>query len=186
MAHADKLSLTVVGVLFSNNKLHKVDPQGGIQTEAGRQGFAAFGAALAKQYKNQPVIWEVWNEPNTRGFWRKDGEHNSPEFAAEYTALVNTVAPAMIAADPDCFVVAGSISNYWDPSYRWTESCFKGGILNSGIKGWSVHPYGVKALKRLRLAIRSPAICLSSMATSTCLKVRPKSSFIHVHPSLNS
>ena len=89
------------------------------------------------------MLWEIWNEPNVRTFWRKSGTHNSEEFAAEYTALVQAVAPAMLKADPGCFVMAGSVSNYWEPSYAWTEHCFKKGILTSGIRGWSTHPYGV-------------------------------------------
>src|SRR5690606_34757278 len=47
--------------------------------------------------------------------------------------------------DPGAFIMAGSVSNYWQPSYEWTEACFKKGILQSGIRGWSVHPYGVKS-----------------------------------------
>ena len=142
MRHANKLGLTVVGVLFGGNKLYE-DDQGGIQTEAARVGFANFAAATAKRYKDQTVIWEIWNEPNVRTFWRKSGTHNSAEFAAEYSELVKAVAPAMLKANPDCFIVAGSVSNYWEPSYAWTEHCFKNGVLKSGIRGWSTHPYGV-------------------------------------------
>jgi hypothetical protein len=47
-------------------------------------------------------------------------------------------------ADPDCLIVAGSVSNIWEPSFRWTEHCFRRGVLKSGIVGWSVHPYGLK------------------------------------------
>jgi len=144
MEHAGKAGLTVVGCLFGNNELYEDDGQGGIQTEAGRQGFAKFAAALAERYKDHDVLWEIWNEPNVRTFWRKDGQHNSDEFAEEYTALVKEVVPAMLNAAPDCFVMAGSVSNYWGPSYEWTESCFNKGILKTGIRGWSVHPYGVK------------------------------------------
>jgi len=142
MNRARELGLTVVGVLFGNNKRFENDGQGGIQTDAGRKGFAAFGAALARHYEDHDVIWEIWNEPNVRTFWRKNGKHNSDEFASEYTALVKAVVPAMLAADPDCFVVAGSVSNYWHASYYWTESCFERGVLQTGIRGWSVHPYG--------------------------------------------
>ncbi len=144
MEHARKLELTVVGVLFAGNELYEDDGQGGIQTEAGRKGFAAFAAALAEHYEGHDVLWEIWNEPNVRTFWRKNGQHNSDEFAAEYTDLVKAVVPAMLEADPDCFIVAGSVSCYWEPSYEWTESCFKRGILATGIRAWSVHPYGVK------------------------------------------
>lgn len=144
MAHAKKLGLTVVACLFNGNKLYEDHGRGGVLTEEGRQGFAKFAAALATHYKGQAILWEVWNEPNVRTFWRKDGTHNTVEFADEYTALVKAVVPAMLTADPDCFVVAGSVSNYWEPSYQWTEFCFQKGILATGIRGWSVHPYGVK------------------------------------------
>jgi hypothetical protein len=144
MAHAKKLGITVVGVLFGGNSLYENDGRGGIQTDPGRQGFAKFAAALAEHYKDHSVLWELWNEPNVRTFWRKDGKHNSDEFAKEYTDLAKAVVPAMLEADPDCFVMAGSVSNYWRPSYEWTEFCFKRGILKTGIRAWSVHPYGVK------------------------------------------
>ena len=51
----------------------------------------------------------------------------------------------MRAQDPDCIVLAGSVSCFWDPSSNWTESCFSNGMFESGISGWSVHPYGLKS-----------------------------------------
>ncbi len=144
LADADELGLRVIGCLFGGNKLYEDDGRGGVKTEAGRAGFAAFAAAAAARYQGRGVLWEIWNEPNVRTFWRKDGMHNSDEFAGEYTDLVRAAVPAMLEADPGCFVMAGSVSNYWKPSYEWTEFCLKRGILESGIRGWSVHPYGVK------------------------------------------
>ena len=143
MAKCRELGLTVVAVIFGNNKLYEDNGKGGIQTEEGRRGYAAYAAALAAHYKDQNVIWEIWNEPNVQTFWRK-GKHNSQEFADEYSALVKETAPAILKADPKAFVVAGSVSNYWQPSFEWTEACFRNGVLESGIRGWSVHPYGVK------------------------------------------
>jgi polysaccharide biosynthesis protein PslG len=144
MEHARSLGITVNVVLFSSNPAYEHKGVGGVVTEAGRQGFARFAAAAAAHYKDHAIIWEIWNEPNTRTFWRKEGKGNSDAFAQEYTDLVKAVMPAMREADPDCFVAAGSLSNYWGPSYEWTEFCFKNGILKTGIDAWSVHPYGVK------------------------------------------
>ena len=144
---ADKNGMNVLGTLFGNNKVWEDDKLGGIQTAEGRAGFAAFGAALAKHYKGRNIIWEVWNEPNTRTFWRKDkgAMHNSPDFAKEYSALVIETTKAMVAADPDVFVMAGSVSCFWKPSFEWTEECFKNGVGNCGLKAWSMHPYGLKS-----------------------------------------
>jgi hypothetical protein len=184
MEEAKRLGLTVVGCLFGGNKLYEDDGQGGIQTEEGRRGFADFAAALAGRFKDHDVVWEVWNEPNVRSFWRKDGKHNSDEFAAEYTALVREVAPAMQQVDADCFVVAGSVSNYWEPSYEWTESCFQKGILKSGIRGWSVHPYGVKTpeefavghqrMRQLLKKYTSPDLPLFDTERGFAVKERPE------------
>jgi polysaccharide biosynthesis protein PslG len=144
MNDAEELGLTVVGCLYGNNKLYEDHGAVAIRTKEGREGFAGFAAAMAERYKGRNVLWEIWNEPNVRTFWRKDGTHNSDEFAGEYTDLVMAAVPAMLKADPDCFVMAGSVSNYWEPSYQWTEHCLRRGILSSGIRGWSVHPYGVR------------------------------------------
>ena len=145
-----ELGLTVIVTLFSSNSLYE-EPRGGVQTEAGRKGFASFAVAAAKHFSGQDVMFEIWNEPNVRTFWRKDGTHNSPEFAKEYSDLVNTVVPAMVKAVPGVFVMAGSVSNYWEPSYQWTEECFKNGVLKSGIRAWSVHPYGVKTPEEFKV-----------------------------------
>lgn len=147
MDTADKLGVRVIGCLFANKKEHYEAtapvPGRAIQTEAGRQGYAAFAAACAAHFKGRNIYWEIWNEPNVQTFWRK-GTHNGEDFADEYSRLVLAAVPAMVKADPACFVMAGSVSNYWQPVYAWTESCFKRGVLQSGIRAWSVHPYGVK------------------------------------------
>jgi polysaccharide biosynthesis protein PslG len=147
MDKADQLGVRIIGCLFANKKSHyePTAPVAGraIQTEAGRQGYAAWAAACAAHFKGRNIYWEIWNEPNVQTFWRK-GKHNSEEFADEYSRLVLAAVPAMVKADPNCFVMAGSVSNYWEPVYAWTEFCFKRGVLQSGIRAWSVHPYGVR------------------------------------------
>ena len=145
-----ELGLTVIVTLFSSNSLYE-EPRGGVQSDAARKGFAAFAVEAAKHFSDQDVMFEIWNEPNVRTFWRKDGTHNSPEFAKEYSDLVNAVVPEMVKAVPGVFVMAGSVSNYWEPSYQWTEECFKNGVLKSGIRAWSVHPYGVKTPEEFKV-----------------------------------
>jgi hypothetical protein len=154
MAEAKRLGITIVGCWFGNNKLHEDDGRGGIQTEEGRRAFAAFAAASAERYRDHNVLWEVWNEPNVRTFWRKDGQANSEEFAQEYTDLVKAIMTAVLAVDPDAFVMVGAVSNYWKPSYEWTEWCFRMGILDTGVRAWSVHPYGVKTPEEFAIGHR--------------------------------
>lgn len=132
--------LRVLGCIAFDNKLY-----GPVREAEGRAAYARFAAALAERYKDHRILWEIWNEPNTMTFWGKHGKGNSEQYATEYTALVKEAVPAMRKADPGCFLMAGSVSCLWPPSYLWTESCFKQGILQSGIDAWSVHPYGFKS-----------------------------------------
>jgi len=150
--HAKDKGMIIIGCWFGGNKKYEDNGVGGIQTEKGRKAFAKFAAATAEHYKDYDIIWEVWNEPNVRTFWRKNKKkvgdvgpamHNSKDFADEYTALVKEVSKEVKKANPNAIIAAGSVSNYWKPSYEWTEYCFKNGILDY-IDVWSVHPYGVK------------------------------------------
>ena len=105
-----------------------------------------FAAELVKHYKGRNIIWEIWNEPNTMTFWGRHGKvGNSPQYAREYTDLVRAAVPAMKKANPDCVILAGSVSNMWSESYKWMSYCFADGMLDIHWDIWSVHPYGVKA-----------------------------------------
>lgn len=133
--------LAVVGCIAFANKLYG----GTVLDDKGREGYARFAAALAEHYKDHNIMWEIWNEPNTMTFWgRHGGKGNTEQYANEYLALVSVTVPAMRKANPKCFVMAGSMSAFWDQSFKWMGFCFQKGILKSGIDAWSVHPYGTK------------------------------------------
>ncbi len=110
-------------------------------TDAGREAFARFAVASVKHFKGRQVIWEIWNEPNVH-FWKGTGKLNSAEFANEYVALVKKCVPAMRAADPDCYILGGSVSCLWRDSFKWIDQAFSQGLLQTGINALSVHPYG--------------------------------------------
>jgi hypothetical protein len=131
----------VIGCMAFSNKLYG----GTVLDDKGREGYARFAAALAAHYRDENVMWEIWNEPNTMTFWGKHGgKGNTERYANEYLALVNVVAPAMHKANPKCIVVGGAMSAFWSESFNWMGFCFQKGILKSGIDAWSVHPYGTK------------------------------------------
>jgi len=138
---ARKRGLRVLGCIAFGNKLY-----GPVREPAGRAAYAAFAAALARRYKDHAVLWELWNEPNTMTFWGRHGKKGNTEaYAVEYAELVKTTVPAMRAADPGCFVMAGSVSCLWPESYVWIDACFRHGIRDAGIDAWSVHPYNSKS-----------------------------------------
>jgi len=125
--------------------------QNAIVDQARRDAFADFCEALAAQYDDDNVIWEVWNEPNLSTFWKNDGtsNSNSDQYAIEYTALVKAAAPALKAGDPNSTVVIGSVSTIWwgswyggsNGSLGWLQKCVDEGILIPEVDGVSVHPY---------------------------------------------
>ena len=134
----DARGIRAILILDYNNRLYLP----ATVTDEGREAYAKWAAASVKHYKGRGVLWEIWNEPNV-GFWRGGtGGLNSTQFADQYVELVKKAVPAMRAADPDCYILGGSVSCLWRDSFRWIDEAFKQGLLKTGINALSVHPYG--------------------------------------------
>ena len=87
-------------------------------TEAQRRGWSAFAGALARRYGRGGTFWaahprldarpfvayQIWNEPNVRGYW--DGR---PDPAA-YVGLVTRSRSALREADPRATVVLAGLA----------------------------------------------------------------------------
>lgn len=112
-----------------SNLLYESDLRS-VQTEQGRQAFAAFAAAAAKRYAGRGVVWEIWNEPNNANFWRPEPNVD------EYYALVVETVEAIRRADPRAIIVAPATGLDW----AYLEALFQRGMLRY-IDGVSVHPY---------------------------------------------
>lgn len=140
--HCEARGLNVIACMAFSNKLY-----GHVKDEPARTAYARWAAALAEHFKGRNVVFEIWNEPNTMTFWGRHGKvGNSAQYAKEYTDLVKAVVPAMKAADPDCILLAGAVSNMWTESYKWMGFCFSNeNMLQQDWDVWSVHPYGLKA-----------------------------------------
>jgi len=139
--NCEKRGLSIIGCMAFSNKLY-----GHVKDEPGRAAYTKFAVALVERYKDKNILWEIWNEPNTMSFWGRHGKvGNSEQYAKEYTNLVKAVVPAMKAANPNCTILAGSVSNMWTESYKWMSYCFAKGMLDINWDIWSVHPYGLKA-----------------------------------------
>ena len=76
--------------------------------------YARFARAAVARYAPLGVkTFEIWNEPNLRGFWKP-----APD-AARYTQLLKAAYAEMKQADPSVTVLAGAFSpagGYHDPS----------------------------------------------------------------------
>ncbi len=124
-----KRGIRILYILDYSNKLYESDQS--VRTEEGREAFAAFAETAAKRYAGRGILWEIWNEPNIKQFWR-------PQPSVEdYCALVEATARRVREADPSGLILAPATSGI---PFDWLEECFKGGLLE-WIDVLSVHPY---------------------------------------------
>lgn len=96
-----------------------------------RKAFATFAAAAAAHYKNENIIWEIWNEPNISKFWYPEPN------ALEYTLLAKETSDAIRKVNPKSILVGPALSEI---RYNYLEDCMKYGLLNY-IDAITVHPY---------------------------------------------
>ncbi len=97
--------------------------------------YARFAGAAAAHFKGKNILWEIWNEPNIKQFWKP-----APN-AEHYTALVKEAVPAIRKADPEARVAVGATSRI---DLQFLEACFAGGILDFS-DVITVHPYRKQA-----------------------------------------
>ena len=99
-----------------------------------------FVTTTVDRYKASVSHWEVWNEPNLRGFWA-----TGPDPAA-YAQLLKATYPAVKQADPNAMVVTGGLApaetrdaeRY--PIYDFAVGMFANGIHGS-FDALGIHPY---------------------------------------------
>lgn len=105
-------------------------------------------ARIASRYKGRILAYEIWNEPNLTVNWKpfnprpraiNDGYNSFVDLAAaqRYTALVKATYSRLKAADPNAFVLAGSIAG--------GDAAYVKALYTAGIKGYfdalAIHPY---------------------------------------------
>jgi len=162
-----KRGIRILYILDYSNRLYESDRS--VRTEQGRRAFAAFAEAAARRYAGKGILWEIWNEPNIKQFWRPQPS------VGDYCKLVEETAPQITKADPSGLVVAGATSTI---PFNWLQQCFEKGLLK-WIDVLSVHPYRpqapetvIKDYVRLRelitryAPIGDPPSTLSSKATT--------------------
>ena len=94
--------------------------------------YANFMQAVAKRYKGKARHFEVWNEPNLKGFFAHNGKSN----LARYKALVRAAYPALKRGNKRSIVIAGVAG---------PNNSGKNG--NVGAKAWLLGLVGDKRVK---------------------------------------
>lgn len=103
--------------------------------------FANYAYQVVQHYKNDVHAWEIWNEPNTVGFWKPKPD------AAHYAALLQEAYLAVKYADPNATVVFAGLSGNGveGDDQSGLESNFIQGAYVAGAKDYfdvmAIHPY---------------------------------------------
>ena len=129
----DRFGIRALLILDYSNPLY--DQGLSPHTEEGRKAFARWAAAAAVHFKDRGVLWEVWNEPNLRQFWKPQGN------AQHYAKLARETCDAVHLAAPGSLCIGPATSRI---PLDFIGQCFENGLL--GV--WdavSVHPYRSQA-----------------------------------------
>lgn len=104
------------------------------------QAFADFAGLVAERYAGKVSAYEVWNEPNTFGYWTP-----GPDPVA-YTELLKAGYTAIKAADSDALVVGGVLVTvvdfgiFTDDPVTFVETMYANGAQGY-FDALSIHPY---------------------------------------------
>lgn len=115
-------------ILFDYNKNYG---DGAPRSPEARAAFAKFCGLAAARYRSAGADFEIWNEPNTKLFWRPGPN------AEEYVALVKAASAAIRAVNPKARILGGSVT---EPMIPYLEQCFNLGMLDA-VDAVSIHPY---------------------------------------------
>ena len=91
-----------------------------------------FTEALGRHFADRVTHWEIWNEPNIKGFWKPQNPN-----AADYVKLVKATVPVVRRAVPKAVIIGGG---YAGIPLGYIEDCFKAG-MGEHIDKLSYHPY---------------------------------------------
>lgn len=108
----------------------------GPATVGEQDAFARFCGAVAARYRGRVYAYEVWNEVNSRGFWKPEPS------VASYSSLLVKAARALRAADPAAVVVSSGLAQGEGATavFPWTEA-FLTSPGAAVIDGFGFHPY---------------------------------------------
>lgn len=139
---ADARGMGILGVLNSTPSwaVPAGQPASYSTPPASNAQLAEFASQVASRYAGKVSAYEVWNEPNSFYGWSP-----TPD-AAAYTQMLQTVYPAIKAADPNATVVGGvmiSVTDYGNLTVNpinYLNQMYASGAQGS-FDALSFHPY---------------------------------------------
>lgn len=140
---------------LSGNDNNQSWPQAPTTPEA-ISAFARFAATAAERYQQQPVVWEIWNEPDIAHSWYPKMD------AYAYAWLADATCRAIRVVQPDAKVIGPAAAAF--PSLEDAEdSSFLGVLIQSAaadcLDALSIHPYrgGYKSPESVAIDYRNLA-----------------------------
>jgi Mrp family chromosome partitioning ATPase/capsular polysaccharide biosynthesis protein len=107
------------------------------ESDAAKMAWQRFAAAAAKRYADEPVTWEIWNEPDLSIFW-------PPQPDADADAqLVSMTCGAIKAVVPEATVVAPSTAAMPVRAPKFYTALARADIAGC-LDGLSMHSYRIK------------------------------------------
>jgi hypothetical protein len=102
--------------------------------------FAAFASAAAQRFAPLGIhTWEVWNEPNIKGFWQP-----APS-SSQYATLVKATSASVRGADPAAIIISGGMAPAATAHGDVSPVDFLAGVCQAGgvgaVDAVGFHPY---------------------------------------------
>jgi hypothetical protein len=133
--------------------------------------YASYAAAVAARYGPGGTFWqqnpklaplpvetyEIWNEPDSRDFWRP-----APD-AAAYARLYSTARAAITTVEPSAHVIVGGLTN---PAWFVPALTSADPGIRDQLDGVAIHPYGptpedvLSNVRSARLAMRVAGLAI--------------------------
>ncbi|WP_413725046.1 endo-1,4-beta-xylanase [Sodalis sp. RH16] len=106
------------------------------------EGFSNYVTWVANRYKNDKIIYEIYNE-----WWHDDFKSNSSVndkiSSMNYLSLIKKASVIIKEIDPNALIIAGSMNPLDQRHIDWMNSMMGAGLLKY-VDGVSIHPYSVK------------------------------------------
>ncbi len=132
------LSLSFGNLLYTPDAVHD-SARGHVAFYYGEDSARAwqeFVFHVVEHFQDRVKCWEVWNEPNTKGFWQPE-----PPNPVDYVRLLEETVPQVRKACKDAVIIGGILASVKPVhSLPFLEKCLQAGT-GKWIDNFGWHPY---------------------------------------------
>jgi hypothetical protein len=134
VARLEALNLKGIFVLSYGHPAYTGGAEAPPRTDDQLEAFSRYVRAVAMHLKGKPVAFEVWNEPNLKGFWPP------APLAQEYGRLLRVAIAAIRGVDPNATIITAGLAGWDDPTWRYLADLIRSGAVQ-GADYLGVHTY---------------------------------------------